>query len=105
MYNFDVSDIEDVKLKNYVNLLNDYKQKTNKIYESVESSLTYLQTLQENYSQVSEKTNSLHNACEQILSDQVMCKFNDFFLITFSEFYLSKFVIQDQACKHIGLDQ
>jgi hypothetical protein len=71
LYNFEVSDIEDVKLKNYVDLLNNYKQKTNNIYESIENSLKYLQTLQENYSHVSEKTNSLHNACEQILSDQV----------------------------------
>ena len=71
MYNFDINDIEDVKIKNYVELLNNYKTNCHQIQESIQSSLNHLQVLHANYSQVSEKTNSLHNACEQILSDQV----------------------------------
>lgn len=70
LYNFDINDIEDVKIKNYVELLNNYKTNCNQIYESIQNALNHLQVLHDNYSQVSEKTNSLHNACEQILSDQ-----------------------------------
>lgn len=71
LYNFDINDIEDAKIKNYVELLNNYKTNCNQIYESIQGALNHLEVLHVNYSQVSEKTNSLHNACEQILSDQV----------------------------------
>jgi archaellum component FlaC len=71
LYNFDINDIEDAKIKNYVELLNNYKTNCNQIYESIQNALNHLKILHDNYSQVSEKTNSLHNACEQILSDQV----------------------------------
>jgi conserved oligomeric Golgi complex subunit 3 len=71
LYNFDINDIKDVKIKNYVELLNNYKTNCNQIYESIQNALNHLKILHDNYSKVSEKTNSLHNACEQILSDQV----------------------------------
>lgn len=72
MYNFDINDIEDQKIKNYVDILNNYKLNCNQICNSINNTLSHLQILNQNYSQVSQKTNSLHNACEQILSDQVI---------------------------------
>ena len=71
LYNFDVNDIEDVRVEKYVNNLNNNSKKCNQINVSISSALNHLDVLLENYSQVSEKTKSLHVACEQLISDQV----------------------------------
>jgi hypothetical protein len=71
LYNFDVNDIEDARIEKYVNNLNNNSKKCSQISESIGGALTHLDILLENYSQVSEKTKSLHVACEQLISDQV----------------------------------
>jgi hypothetical protein len=71
LYNFDVNDIEDPRIEKYVNTLNKNLKKTNMISESIEEALANLNLLLDNYSQVSQKTRSLHVACEQLLNDQV----------------------------------
>lgn len=71
LFNFDVNDIEDVRVEKYVNNLNNNSKKCNQINSSISSALNHLDVLLENYSQVSEKTKSLHVACEQLISDQV----------------------------------
>lgn len=71
LYNFDVNDIEDARIEKYVNNLNLYSKKCTQISESINHTLEHLNVLLENYSQVSEKTKSLHVACEQLLNDQV----------------------------------
>lgn len=70
LYNFDIDDLEDLKLKAYVENLKNYKKKCDCIHETITNTFEFLNILQDNYTQVSLKTNSLHNACEQILNDQ-----------------------------------
>ena len=71
LYNFDVNDIEDLRIEKYVNNLNSHSKKCNQITDSINNALDHLNLLLENYSQVSVKTRSLHVACEQLLNDQV----------------------------------
>jgi hypothetical protein len=72
LYNFDVNDIEDIRIEKYVNNLNSYSKKCSQITESINKALEHLNLLLNNYSQVSVKTKSLHVACEQLLNDQVI---------------------------------
>ena len=72
LYNFDISDIEDSRMEKYLNSLSNNSKKCNQISEKIDNGLKYLHMLLENYSQVSEKTKSLHVACEQLISDQVI---------------------------------
>ncbi len=71
MYNFDVNDIEDPRIEKYLDVLNTNSKKCQQLNGLIEHALSHLNILLENYSQVSEKTKSLHDACEQSLSDQV----------------------------------
>lgn len=71
LYNFDVNDIEDARIEKYVNNLNKNSKKCNQISETIGNGLKHLDVLLENYSEVSQKTASLHVACEQLLNDQV----------------------------------
>lgn len=71
LYNFDVNDIEDVRIEKYVNNLSKNSKKCLIISKSLSQALEHLNTLSENYSKVSQKTKSLHVACEQLLNDQV----------------------------------
>jgi len=71
LYNFDVNDIEDARIEKYVNNLNKNSNKCNQISETIGNGLKHLDVLLENYSEVSQKTASLHVACEQLLNDQV----------------------------------
>lgn len=71
LYNFDVNDIEDARIEKYVSTLNKNLKKTTIVSESIEEALSNLNILLDNYSQVSQKTRSLHVACEQLLNDQV----------------------------------
>lgn len=74
LYNFDVNDIEDARIEKYVSTLNKNLKKTTIVSESIEEALSNLNILLDNYSQVSQKTRSLHVACEQLLNDQVNIK-------------------------------
>jgi hypothetical protein len=71
LYNFDVNDIEDARIEKYVNHLNKNSYKCNQISDMIGDALSNLKVLIDNYDQVSQKTKSLHVACEQLLSDQV----------------------------------
>lgn len=75
LYNFDVNDIEDAKIEKYVNNLNKNSKKCSQINDAIGAALGHLNVLLENYSQVSQKTGSLHVACEQLLNDQVLFEF------------------------------
>lgn len=72
MYNFDVNDVEDPKIERYLEMLNRNGQKCEKLHSLIDKALNHLNVLLDNYGQVSEKTKSLHVACEQLLSDQVL---------------------------------
>ena len=76
LYNFDVNDIEDARIEKYVNHLNKNSYKCNQISEMIGDALANLKVLIDNYDQVSQKTKSLHVACEQLLSDQVSNRFS-----------------------------
>jgi hypothetical protein len=79
LYNFDVNDIEDARIEKYVSTLNKNFKKTTVVSESIEEALNNLNILLDNYSKVSQKTRSLHVACEQLLNDQVNIFSNFFF--------------------------
>jgi hypothetical protein len=81
LYNFDVNDIEDAKIEKYVNNLNKNSKKCSQINDAIGAALGHLNVLLENYSQVSQKTGSLHVACEQLLNDQVFFKILTFLYI------------------------
>ncbi|CAF0746344.1 unnamed protein product [Brachionus calyciflorus] len=70
LYNFDVNDIEDPKIEKYVNNLSKNSKKCAIISDTISEALNHLNLLLDNYSQVSQKTKSLHVACEQLLNDQ-----------------------------------
>lgn len=72
LYNFDINDIEDVRIEKYVNNLSKNSKKCLIISELLSQALDHLNTLSENYLKVSNKTKSLHVACEQLLNDQVI---------------------------------
>lgn len=71
LYNFDLNDIEDPRIDRYVQSLQRNSKKCAQIGESIDTSFQQLNLLFENYEHVSQKTRSLHVACEQLLSDQV----------------------------------
>jgi hypothetical protein len=72
LYNFDINDIEDPKIEKYVLNLQRNSRKCGQISDSIEAAFGHLSLLLDNYSQVSQKTKSLHVACEQLLNDQVI---------------------------------
>ena len=71
LYNFDVNDVEDPRIEKYLDMLSKNSNKCDQLSQLIDAGLAHLNVLLENYSQVSEKTKSLHVACEQSLSDQV----------------------------------
>lgn len=71
LYNFDINDIEDPRIDRYVQSLQRNSRKCGQISDSIEAAFEHLGVLLENYEHVSQKTRSLHVACEQLLSDQV----------------------------------
>jgi len=83
LYNFDVNDIEDARIEKYVNHLNKNSYKCNQISEMIGDALSNLKVLIDNYDQVSQKTKSLHVACEQLLSDQVSQRLSFFISLFF----------------------
>lgn len=70
LYNFDINDIEDPKIEKYYNNLLKNSKKCAQMSDSIQTAFKHLNVLLDNYSQVSQKTRSLHVACEQLLSDQ-----------------------------------
>lgn len=66
-----MNDIEDSRIEKYVNTLSKNSKKCGLVSESIDGALSHLNVLLDNYSQVSQKTKSLHVACEQLLNDQV----------------------------------
>jgi hypothetical protein len=71
LYNFDVNDVEDPRIEKYLETLDKNSRKCQQLSDLITHGLSHLNLLLDNYSQVSEKTKSLHVACEQSLSDQV----------------------------------
>ena len=72
LYNFDVNDIEDPRIERYVHSLQRNSAKCGQISGLIDNAFQHLNVLVENYAHVSQKTRSLHVACEQLLSDQVI---------------------------------
>lgn len=58
-------------LRAYAAQLSSYRSHCDSILNEVESALHHLQDLQQKHLLVSTKTGALHEACEQLLQDQV----------------------------------
>lgn len=58
-------------LRAYAAQLSSYRSHCDSILNEVESALRHLQDLQQKHLLVSTKTGALHEACEQLLQDQV----------------------------------
>ena len=58
-------------LRSYAAQLSSYRDHCDGILKEVESALNHLQDLQHKHLLVSTKTGALHEACEQLLQDQV----------------------------------
>jgi conserved oligomeric Golgi complex subunit 3 len=109
LYNFDINDIEDARVDKYVKILQDNSSKCKDINSSIGDALNYLNLLLENYSAVSEKTKSLHIACEQLISDQTKLVNASYLLnsrlsyFTDLELYLSKLnsPIIENNCEYV----
>lgn len=54
--------------------LNCYQEQCDAILKDVSAALEHLDSLQKQYLFVSEKTGTLHEACEQLLKEQVRCR-------------------------------
>ena len=57
--------------RSYAAQLSSYRDHCDSILKEVESALNHLQDLQHKHLLVSTKTGALHEACEQLLQDQV----------------------------------
>ena len=55
----------------YSEVLRRCKASTEDVMAEVQGSLEQLSALQENYHYVSNKTNALHNSCQQLIEEQV----------------------------------
>lgn len=84
LYNFDINDIEDPRIDRYVQTLQRNSRKCGQISDSIETAFNQLGVLLDNYEHVSQKTRSLHVACEQLLSDQV----NELSLLALKLYYV-----------------
>eukprot|EP00053_Salpingoeca_punica_P018510 m.181918 g.181918 ORF g.181918 m.181918 type:complete len:779 (-) comp17449_c0_seq1:1349-3685(-) len=54
----------------YVDILQKYSTRCSDLLAQIDTAVTHLKGLEEQYLSVSNKTNSLHDACEQLLQDQ-----------------------------------
>jgi len=61
---------DDAHLKTFQGFLNKRGQECDDVISNVQSSLDHLSRLLNEYQRVSDETNQLHTACEQLLSDQ-----------------------------------
>lgn len=61
---------EDAEYRIYLKQLEQHREDCNGLLDQVSSTLDKLTKLQDQYGFVSNKTNSLHEACEQMLIDQ-----------------------------------
>ncbi|CAG7838121.1 unnamed protein product [Allacma fusca] len=61
---------KDADIIAYTEVLKECKGETEKLLSHVQGSLDELRTLQDNYHYVSNKTNSLHNSCQQLIEEQ-----------------------------------
>lgn len=71
-----LEDEKDRELLSYANSLEECKKETEGLLDHVTGVLENLNTLQENYHFVSNKTNSLHMSCQQLIEDQVFISTN-----------------------------
>ena len=62
---------EDVNYENCISQLTQQRNVCDNLLNEVDKSVTQLNKLTEQYTFVSNKTNSLHEACEELLQDQV----------------------------------
>ena len=60
--------------RRYTEELQQYQKQCDDVLEEVNKALNFLQNLQGQYINVSTKTNALHDACEDLLSEQVHLK-------------------------------
>ncbi|XP_012259696.2 conserved oligomeric Golgi complex subunit 3 [Athalia rosae] len=68
--------VEDLKYTRYLDQLKSRRNECHELCVEIENALTDFQTLSKQYTTVSSETNSLHEASEQLISDQK--KLNDF---------------------------
>ena len=66
-----LEDEKDAGVLGYVEVLENCKEETGNYLAQVMNTLEDLRTLQDNYHYVSNKTNSLHNSCQQLIEEQV----------------------------------
>jgi hypothetical protein len=64
-------DEHDKEVLEYVDALAECKEETSELLGQVVGALDDLKSLQDNYHFVSNKTNSLHNSCQQLIEEQV----------------------------------
>lgn len=66
-----VSEQEDHDVVQYIETLEEVQKQIKHLYEQTSSALDDLKALEENYHFVSNKTNSLHVSCQQLIEEQV----------------------------------
>jgi len=69
---------KDTKVLSYLESLENCKKQTSSLLDHTNSLLSDLKVLDENYHFVSEKTNSLHESCQQLIEEQVGVEGNIF---------------------------
>ena len=57
--------------RDYCTQLNEYQDKCTAMLSEVEHALEFLQEMRDKHSLVSQKTGALHQACEQLVEEQV----------------------------------
>ena len=62
----------DIMCRAYSKQLCEYRDQCGCMLEELGKALEYLQEMKERHQQVSLKTNTLHQACEQLVDEQVM---------------------------------
>ena len=72
--------MDNLFIRSYAAQLRSYRDHCDSILSEVESALNHLQDLQQKHLLVSTKTGALHEACEQLLQDQVREKDVDFWV-------------------------
>ncbi|CAL8118689.1 unnamed protein product [Orchesella dallaii] len=66
----EVSEQEDQDIIQYIEMLEDIQKQIKDVHDQTSSALDDLKTLEENYHFVSNKTNSLHTSCQQLIEEQ-----------------------------------
>jgi len=69
-----LEDEQDKEILDYVDALTDAKCETSELLAQVVGALEDLKGLQDNYHFVSNKTNSLHTSCQQLIEEQVILR-------------------------------